>query len=252
MTVARLRGGLGNQMFQYAAGKARAVSAKTKLALDHSWFTSPGALRPRREYQLDVFAIPNARKASWLATRIAKLTGQYLDGFFQNETHFKSIEKEIRADFTFAQPIQDSAKSLVTELSQSNTVCVHVRRTDFVTAGMWIGTEYYQTAAEEILRRFPHAAFFVFSDDIEWCRTNLTFLPRATFVGEEYAGYKHAHYLQLMTKCNHFIIPNSTFAWWAAWLSVRGGKTVIAPKLWRTGPKTTSSDIVPPGWIVIE
>ena len=62
-------------------------------------------------------------------------------------------------------------------------------------------------------------SLFVFSDDIEWCQENLSFDVPTTFVTHDYKGPKFQYYLHLMCLCDHFIIPNSTFAWWAAWLS---------------------------------
>jgi hypothetical protein len=100
-----------------------------------------------------------------------------------------------------------------------------------------------------MLKAKPNAAFFVFSDDMEWCRANLDFIPKATFVGHEHAGPKFGTYLQLMTSCKHFIIPNSTFGWWAAWLSDNSQKVVIVPQEWSQGGGATTNDIIPAGWI---
>src|SRR5438067_1120058 len=75
------------------------------------------------------------------------------------------------------------------------------------------------------------ARFFVFSDDLEWCRNELRWLPdHPVFVDHAFAGPKFSHYLHLMSMASHFVIPNSTFGWWAAWLSANAEKTVVAPK----------------------
>jgi hypothetical protein len=248
MIITRLRGGLGNQMFQYAAGRAAALQKNTALFVDTTWFSSAGALNPRREYDLGIFTAEPHIASRWQIF-VSKLTGTYLDGFWQDENYFRSIEKTVREDFTFRNPIPAQSAALFASITAAESVCINVRRDDFIKDGKFVGVSYYERGVEEILKTKPAAAFFVFSDDIEWCRTNLGFIPRATFVGHEHAGPKFRAYLQLMTACKHFIIPNSTFGWWAAWLSPHPDKTIIVPKEWSQGGGISTNDIIPAGWI---
>ena len=74
--------------------------------------------------------------------------------------------------------------------------------------------------------------FFIFSDDIDWCEKNLSFIENSTVIGHSHSGEKFGNYLQLMTQCKHFILPNSTFAFWAAFISQNINKKIVRPKIW--------------------
>ena len=109
----------------------------------------------------------------------------------------------------------------------------------------------YKNGEKIISGKINNPVFFVFSDDIEWCCNNLIFEKETVFVGHEYAGQKFCTYLNLMSQCKHFIIANSSFSWWAAWLNNNPDKIVIAPDEWfNKGPKDTQ-DLIPGGWIKI-
>ncbi len=249
MIIVKLRGGLGNQMFQYAFGKKLALEKGAPLKLDLSWFSSSGALKPKREYDLGIFSI-KPEIASKFDIIKAKLFHRYFAGFWQSEKYFKSIEAQIRTDFSFARPVSENSREIHSAITRSESVCLHVRRSDFVDHGMCIGIPYYEQAMKKMLSLVPQGKFFIFSDDIEWCRSNLNFLPQATFVENSPAKSAGVE-LQLMAECKHFIIPNSTFAWWAAWLGTHKGKIVIAPATWLLSAETASYDTVPDAWIRI-
>ena len=139
-----------------------------------------------------------------------------------------------------------------------NAVCVHVRRGDYVTnpsANQTHGlcpVSYYRAALGRMCERGvrnPH--LFVFSDDIGWCRENLHLATPTTFVGPEHAGEKDSQHFKLMTACRHFIIPNSSFSWWPAWLSTASPeKVVVVPQKWTR--RDIGFDVVPKGWETIE
>lgn len=247
MIITRLRGGLGNQMFQYAAGRAAALRKNASFAINTTWFDSPGAQNPKRAYDLGIFAI-EPRIASRRQIFLSKITGGYMDGFWQDEKYFRDAEAAIRRDFRFRDPIPAASAALLGSIQSGESVCINVRRDDFIKDGKFVGVSYYERGVREILKTKPDASFFVFSDDMEWCRANLGFIPRVTFVGHEHAGSKFGAYLQLMTFCKHFIIPNSTFGWWAAWLSHNPGKIVIVPTEWSQGGGVSTNDIIPAGW----
>ena len=92
---------------------------------------------------------------------------------------------------------------------------------------------------------------YVFSDDIEWCRANLSFGIPTMFVGDEYAGEKGEGHMYLMSKCKYFIIANSSFSWWGAWLALFKDKIVICPKQWFGDASIDTSDLIPESWIRI-
>jgi hypothetical protein len=95
----------------------------------------------------------------------------------------------------------------------------------------------------------PH--IFVTSDDLEWCRANLRFNYPVTILGRETKGYKYGEELALMARCKHFLIPNSTFAWWAAWMNPSKDKIVVCPKPWFRDQTIDSADLIPSQWIRI-
>ena len=183
----------------------------------------------------------------------------YLEGYWQTEKYFEENEKIIRNDFTFKNPLSDGENELNKIIQSSTSVCVNFRRTDFVTLPNTSQThgvpsmDYYHFAIKIISEKVNNPHFFVFSDDMEWCINNFKIEYPVTYVTHEFKGNKFSSYLQLMKNCKHFIIPNSTFAWWAAWLSDNPGKNIVAPKQWFADKKlqNQSQDISPSSWIRI-
>jgi tellurite resistance-related uncharacterized protein len=150
--------------------------------------------------------------------------------------------------------IQKDTASLAAELSSCDSVCVHVRRGDLIANPQYarsfgtLGMDYYDRALHEIRDRVPGARAFVFSDDPMWATNNLPGVLPATMISDP-SRWNSVHEFRLMSSCNHFIIANSTFSWWAAWLSVHNKKNVIAPKQWFCEKKTWEDDLVPANWI---
>ena len=91
--------------------------------------------------------------------------------------------------------------------------------------------------------------FFVFSDDVEWCKQHLKLDHPTVVVSHKHKGYKFGNYWQLMIACKHYIIPNSSYAWWAVWLNSNANKHVIAPNNWFNEGDYDTSDLVPASWI---
>jgi hypothetical protein len=191
------------------------------------------------------------------ASNIKKDQDIYLDGYWQSEKYFLENEVSIRADFKFKHPLSEIEKKMNEIIVHTNSVCVNFRRTDFLdlknsadTHGV-IDYGYYEQAIQRIVENVKSPHFFIFSDDIEWCKENVKITHPITFVEHSFKGEKFSSYLQLMKNCKHFIIPNSTFAWWAAWLSESKDKMVIAPNNWFKDPtlQSQTSDIIPSSWI---
>lgn len=283
---------MGNQMFQYATGRALALRHGVPLALDRTFLdhriTYPHFLRPHfvfRTYDLDVFNIkaeiakpedinwwnrpilrgklmlgidavlrkiaifPGWEKRYTFNERILSLgPNAYLAGFWQSEKYFIDAADTIRKDFMLKDPLAENIQALKEEIAHTAALCLHVRRSDIAKKSFYgeVGIEYYRKAIERIDAAQPVGTIYVFSDDIQWCKSNLSFPHPTVFVGPEYAGSKAEGHLALMSSCRHFIIPNSTFSWWAAWLGEHPDKIVVAPKKWY---KSDSSDLVPEGWI---
>ena len=297
LITTQLLGGLGNQMFQYATGRRLAHDHGLKLKLDASILLdhSPGQHHVNRNFDLDLFAIESAfatpierwrynahglprtvrllRRLVWpLSRRSAGIEASfrfqpelfqraappaYLAGLWQSWRYFQPIEHVIRRDFTFRQPLPPHSAELAESLRQPGSVCVNVRRGDFVSVPKtatclgFVGLDYYRAATALIQKRFgSQSHYFVFSDDLDWCQRELALLGnQTTFVEDTHVGPKCGHYLHLMSLANHFIIPNSTFAWWAAWLARSQDKVVIAPAQWFRDTSLDARDLCPPDWI---
>lgn len=183
---------------------------------------------------------------------VLKLQGDvYLQGYWQSYKYFEGIEDVIRKDFSLKAPFSEKGLALKREIESHNALCINVRRGDFVTSDFHgtVESAYYDTALEKMKALQHIDKVYVFSDDIEWCREHLRFDLPAAYVGHEYKGKKFEEYLYLMAACKHFIIPNSSFAWWGAWLGTNPDKVVIVPERWFLDSSINTEDLIPSEWI---
>lgn len=280
MIVVRLRGGLGNQLFQYAAAYALAQRRGVSVDLD----ASCASLDPARPYQLSAFNI----EANFADVRLApgKLTdairalhrkeyrnfgsvfdpsffslpdGTALNGYFQSWRYIDPVQPRMREMLTLKSQTSGSARTLVSQIaSTAMPVSIHVRRGDYLSpesSRMFntLGRGYYETAMavlRGLLGYEPH--YFLFSDDPVWVHENLAGLAASTVVeGQDKAPWED---LTLMSQCRHHIIANSSFSWWGAWLNPRPDKWVIAPRQWFTAEALREKnicDLLPPEWIAV-
>jgi hypothetical protein len=266
MIIARLRGGLGNQLFQYAAGRALAAHHGVELKLDLYTYTK----HPYRKFELDTFNIDAVE-----ATRdeVHQFTGSnpivrylnkrnnyfhcprvfaqphyhyyedffalpkeiYLSGYWQSEKYFDGIGGLIREQFTPRSPLDSRNSELRKRMEFQHSVAVHVRRGDYSSASYasffgGLPETYYVEAMSMVKERVGNPVFYFFSDDIAWCKSNIA-TEGAEFV-EHNSGADAYKDMLLMASCKHNIIANSTFSWWGAWLNHNPDKVVIAPKQW--------------------
>ena len=180
-------------------------------------------------------------------------------GRWQSEKYFKPIEDIIRRQFIFRNPISKSYIHFINLIMQSpDATCLHIRRTDYVNHPIYskilgaLPDSYYLHSIQMInsLKSLP--SLFIFSDDIEYTKRMLseyTIRNDVTFIQSEEAN-PHDE-LHLMTLCKHFIISNSTYSWWGAWLSINKDKIVIAPEKWSLDPEYSSKYILPNNYIKI-
>jgi hypothetical protein len=178
-----------------------------------------------------------------------------LDGYWQSPFFFSEFEEEIRKDFEFINKVENETgeiKEMLNLIESTNSVMLNVRRTDYLNTSFHgvMGMDYLNKAKDIIEQKVENPHYFIFSDDVNWCKENINF-ENMTLVDHRYKGEKFGYYLQLMSKCKHFIIPNSTFAWWAAWLNTDEEKVVIAPKQWFTDNNINTADLIPSNWIRI-
>ena len=267
--VVKLMGGLGNQMFQYAFGKNISNITGRKLILDTSFLDNknrePGFVY--RDFDLDVFNL-NVEVVSSFSEPVEYIQEDwnllhvfqselveksinsnsknlYIDGYWQSPYYFNNSIIDFK-NFIFG--IEHNSIELMNDILNSNSLMINVRRTDFVSNSFLgcLGRDYIEKALGHI--KDSDYKCFIFSDDPEWCQENLSDL--GIVVGHEHKGYKFSNYLQLMSLCKLFIIPNSSFAWWSAYLS--NSKTnVFYPEKWVNGYPHKIKNLCPNDWISI-
>ncbi len=245
---------MGNQMFQYAMGKSLSKKYEVKFLMDRQWIDNVDW----RNYDLDLFNVQESFVQSSIQVVVIdepfsnallfdeklynvfddesmKHKNVYLTGYFQNIGYTDPILDELKKDFTLKKPISSQRSiDLLNEIRNSNSVMLNVRRTDFVTNGFHgtMDVSYYQKAMSIVKEKIEKPKYFIFSDDIEWCKENLSNIENSFIVDHSYKGDRFGEYLELMKNCKHFIIPNSSFAWWSAYLAENKDKIVITPIRW--------------------
>jgi len=289
MIIVYLKGGLGNQMFQYAAGRALAIMKNKKLLLDRGFYLNS----PDRPYELNVFDVQEdfldlpsnslirlcLNNELWpvrgLTKRLIAKCGVstvvdsefgfdprikerkgilYLIGYWQTEKYFDFIADIIRDDFGFRKQPDPINMEIINHIKACESVCIHVRRGDYFASAEnraiydCCGLDYYARAIEKLKERLENPYWFVFSDDPHWVRNNLVCCEPKTVIMHN-QNLQNFEDLRLMTYCKHFIIANSSFSWWGAWLADYSSKIVIAPKIWYADDQFRSPDIVPESWI---
>lgn len=177
-------------------------------------------------------------------------------GRWQSYKFFEDYLGEIRNEFVMNRPQINGIDDLMTQINGGESVCVHFRRGDLVTSPLYSETigsldlDYYVHSISHINKSVNQPNYFVFSDDIEWCKQNLNLNEKAIFIEAALSGKKSEGHFYLMQHCKHFIISNSTFAWWAAYLSsATENKQVIYPKNWYKKAELQNPYMCPNNWI---
>jgi len=288
--ITKLQGGLGNQLFQYAAGRSLAQKHETSLKFDVSWYNNyANSVTPRR-LGLDLFSvaadiaadsevekfrklgvprlIEKIKPYKWkkhvqekhfhFDSRVLSLPNNvYLEGHWQSEKYFQKNRDIIDREVTLKKPIEAAYGQLIHAMKQTDSVSVHIRRGDYVSHAKAkqvhgiCSPVYYAKAIEIIKTKINTPAFFVFSDDIPWVKANIKIpFDIVTFVSER-KDIKDYEELVLMSKCKHNIIANSSFSWWGAWLNRNPDKIVIAPERWFADSSFNTKDLLPESWMKI-
>ncbi|MHC5655567.1 alpha-1,2-fucosyltransferase [Stappia sp. ICDLI1TA098] len=283
----RVWGGLGNQMFQYAAGHAAARRLGVPLLID-PLETEPAHAR----LALDVFGIApriwqpaepgglfgrlssgrsrrgKKRFRLWKGPRFFQdgmchadgyfdiAPGTYVAGYFQSEQFFADCAGEVRALFDLERVAPTIAPDLLALAERETSVSVHVRRGDYVANAATtavhgvLGVEHYDRAAALMARLVPGAEFLVFSDDIAAAAELTAHWPNRRLV----EGQTREQDLHLMSRCAHHVIANSSFSWWGAWLGRNPQRQVIAPRQWFARDELRRvyvDELFPRGWILV-
>jgi len=257
-------GRLGNNLFQYAFGRALAEKHGVPLVMDASWFnhrTWPYAEPLTKIPGLDAkvvrpFSLGSrilkkvTRKHHWEYRGVAIIRENEIDhrfnpnllnapancavfGYFQTPLYFESVAAAIRQELCMADMgLEIGHEALAENLRHPASVAIHVRRTDYINNPVLIslGTSYYEAAMNRIRVHVPGAHFHIFSDDPAWCVANLK--ADDVTVCTHPDPFSPLTDLHLMNLASHHIIANSSYSWWAAWLGRKPEQQVIMPDGW--------------------
>ncbi len=289
MIIVRLKGGMGNQLFQYALGRALAIKYNTTLGLDVEYLLdrTPRKNFTFREYNLGdfniqativskkqipflyknifpgmlgilfdkirakLFPLPGIEKKYSFDPAILSIgPNAYLDGFWQSPKYFNEIADTIRKDITLKQ-ISPKVATVIDTIKSQNSVCVHIRRGDYVGNEFHpvVDIAYYEKALEIISQEKPIDCLYVFDRDDIEWCKQHLTFKYPTIFVENDTSM--AEVVSIMSSCNHFVMANSSLSWWVAWLGQHPQKVVVAPKQWFADTSIDTRDLIPPEWIRI-
>lgn len=263
--ISIIKGGLGNQLFIYSAGRAFALRTGRTLYIDdkrgfthdnygrsyrlkhfpimaetmpEAWRVAPTLKHPRHKIIRAWNKLLPRDWRTYLAQRWdlppSQLTERKsvrervtLNGYWPDEAFFRDFSEQIRIELQPPAPSDERNLALGRELQNENTVFVHARRVRYPTL---LPADYYREALEGIRKRLNAPRFVVFSDDPSWVRENVDFGDSPVEWVEHNSDDEMAD-LWLMTRCRHAIIANSSFSWWGAWLGVEpfDGRIIYTP-----------------------
>ncbi len=281
MIIVRLQGGLGNQLFQYAAGKALASRLNVPFKLEVITSLRKDKRRSIALNELEINFELASRKEVKEFVHFPSLyrhppallkTGKniyrephfhfdknffnlndpvFLDGFWQSPLYFKDIETIIRQEFRVKPGLISNVVEKGKELEQTSSLAVHIRRGDFLDTKIAayhgvLSPFYFEKAIRMVKEKEPDVFLYFFSDDIDWVKQNLAHYKNAELVSSLKGSAIEDFYL--MTKCRHNIIANSSFSWWPAWLNTNPDKIVIAPIKWFAKSDINTNDLIPDNW----
>ena len=288
----RLLGGLGNQMFQYAAGLSLANRHDMQLKIDLTAFDTYKTW----PYQLDYLQVPQeicvgkpvsrqVKSNSMLARfgrrvisrpsvdvycephfhfdeKLSNMGGQnvVLEGYFQSPRYFEGVEDLLRKQYQLNSDWSSIGQVWLDKIQASPcSVALHVRRGDYLSIGASgthssLNLDYYRRSIDLIKKLLgQEVRFFLFSDDVEFMESAFADLPSAQVVtSNQEAPWED---MFLMAHCGHNIIANSSYSWWGAWLNPNPRKYVIAPAQWFTPEKMAVCnvlDLYPDDWIMLK
>jgi hypothetical protein len=285
MIAFQAQGGLGNQLFQYAAARRLALQHGCPLVIDLHWFKHPRAGETPRQLELNHYPVIlrdatlreqmlwTPMRSHWarflqpllplhvvredgFGVNSAVLTAppnSYLVGFWQSEMYFVDIRDQLLMELSPIAPPGPKDLQVIERIQQGDAVSVHVRRGDYVSlasASAYHGLctlAYYNKAIQYVAKCVKNPALFVFSDDPTWTKANLRSPLPTHYVDHNPAGNAFQD-LRLMSLCRHHILANSSFSWWGAWLSRSVDGLVIAPERWYAVDRP-APNLIPSRWI---
>ena len=289
MVITKLKGGLGNQLFQSAAGLRLASTKNTKLKVDLSALENRGSCMPR-SYEMDAFQfsaeianpsevaahvapspgglkalLPRRRNASPDTPAVERSfrfdpdvlslpDGVCLEGYWQSERYFSDAADRVRKEFSFRNPPVGKNAEILNEVAACNSVSLHVRRGDYVTNPVTNATHGvcsldYYYRAIDYIRERVSTPTFFLFSDEPKWVRENLELGGSATVIDHNDPDAGCEDLRLMSHCQHHIIANSSFSWWGAWLNPNLNKIVVAPERWFSDAMRDVSDLIPATWM---
>jgi len=243
-------GRLGNQLFQIASTIGIAEKNGIKYTLPN-WSYSHFFKNQIPLNVINDLEVINEINFHYNEIMLQDKTKNYdLSGYFQSEKYFKESSDLILETFSLKDEIHNELKSKYSTIL-NNSCSIHVRRGDYVHLQGYHPVQpldYYIESIKTIYGdNIENINFLIFSDDIEWCKSNII-LPNTFHI----EGNPDILDLFLMSMCNNNIITNSSFSWWSAWLNMNPQKIIVAPKKWFGEYKDCNTkDLIPNNWILI-
>lgn len=282
MIIVKIMGGLGNQLFTYAFAYALAKERNTQVILDKQIYQTNYLLRKcnldsftiRYSKELIPFSLGHRKLANKIYNRLHDFylkimyhpeiiceeeqfgiqhieinqKNLYLKGYWQNYRYFHQYRNDLINEFSLKNP-SDHIKFIADKASKEMPIAMHVRRGDYKTfkGGKCLSMSYYRDALAYLKKECGYKnPIWIFTDDVDFCRKifgeekNIFYIAQIEGISDEEEFY-------IMTKCTHYIIANSTFSWWAAYLSEAKEKKVVAPvvDMW-------NKDFYLPNWKTIK
>ncbi len=292
MKIVKLKGGLGNQMFQYSFGLLVEKRTRETVKLDYSAYyglESDTVRVPRIEkFQIhlkkaddndisSVCRFPHKGNSLSLGYKIGiyaeeKLNRKYFrepnrayidpsqlmeyeffDGYWQSWRYVEEVKQEVLSEFKPNYLLNKKTRDTQIQMQTENPVFVGVRRGDYAAEKEHYGSfesGYYLQAMDYISQYVKNPVFYIFSNDIEWCKSNLNWGPYNVKFREQGLQTDDFEELMLMASCNHAIIVNSSYHWWGATLIQNPNKIICCPEKWWFDDKPI--DIIPSEWIRIK
>lgn len=254
--TSRLQGRTGNLMFQIANGFVRSIMYGKQ-------FTLPSREAATNHLQNNLFRkltffiekIPDTNiskhiESSFTYSKVLQPSDNQptvYSGWYQSEKFFEGHTQEVKDLFSPTYEFYEKAYSELPFIKDSKVAAINVRRGDYLTQPTRhpvISLEYIY----EAYKLLPsHDYLIIMSDDINWCKNNIV-LPKSIFIDN--SKFWDQDGLWLLSLCSYFVISNSTFSWWGAWLSNTKDKVVVSPSTW-FGPDVVEDpkDIWCDSWI---
>ena len=183
----------------------------------------------------------------------SKMKHKIIYGYFASEYFFQNVKEEVINDFSMKSAIiKDSNVEFLKKIKSNNSICVSIRRGDYLNPDISnyfnvCTPNYYYNAINQANKEIVNPLFVIFSDDINWVKNNMNLPKNCIFENPKNNVFETFY---LMRCCKHFIISNSTFHWWAQYLSISDNKIVYAPNIWNN--ENVAREIYLKKWILID